>query len=101
MNELSAEYTKAVDLDRRTKVSAQLAQQSIYDMCMGFKEMRDSKLYKELGFAEFGDYCKTELGITDNWNNKADTAYNNSGRNSCRNRRNHRPRKRFCQGAES
>ncbi len=27
--------------------------------------MRDSKLYKELGFTEFGDYCKTELGITD------------------------------------
>lgn len=63
MNELSAEYTKAVDLDRRIKVSAQLAQQSLYDMCMGFKEMRDSKLYKELGYSDFGDYCETEMGM--------------------------------------
>lgn len=65
MNELSAEYTKAVDLDRRIKVSAQLAQQNLYDMCMGFKEMRDSRLYKELGYSEFNDYCKTEIGFGD------------------------------------
>lgn len=63
MNELSAEYTKAVDLDRRIKVSAQLAQQSLYDMCMGFKEMRDSKLYKELGYSDFGEYCENETQI--------------------------------------
>lgn len=49
-NELTAEYAKAADLDRKIKVSAQLAQQSLYDMCMGLKEMRDSKLYKELGY---------------------------------------------------
>lgn len=65
MNELSVEYAKAVDLDRRIKVSAQLAQQSLYDMCMGFKEMRDSKLYKELGYSEFNDYCRTEIGFGD------------------------------------
>ena len=35
MNELSAEYIKAAELDRRIKTSAQLAQQSLYDMCMG------------------------------------------------------------------
>lgn len=64
-NELTAEYAKAVDLDRKIKVSAQLAQQSLYDMCMGLKEMRDSKLYKELGYSEFNDYCTAELGATD------------------------------------
>ena len=53
MNELSAEYIKAAELDRRIKTSAQLAQQSLYDMCMGFKEMRDSRLYKELGYSDF------------------------------------------------
>lgn len=63
MNELSVEYAKAVDLDRRIKVSAQLAQQSLYDMCMGFKEMRDSKLYKELGYQNFEDYCEQEAGM--------------------------------------
>lgn len=64
MNELSVEYAKAVDLDRRIKVSAQLAQQSLYDMCMGFKEMRDSKLYKELGYQNFEDYCEQEAGFS-------------------------------------
>lgn len=64
MNELSAEYIKAAELDRRIKTSAQLAQQSLYDMCMCFKEMRDSRLYKELGYSDFGDYCEKETGFS-------------------------------------
>lgn len=32
---------------------------------MGFKEMRDSKLYKELGYTEFNDYCMSEIGYSD------------------------------------
>lgn len=63
MNELSAEYIKAAELDRRIKTSAQLAQQSLYDMCMGFKKMRDSRLYKELGYSDFGEYCEQETGF--------------------------------------
>lgn len=63
MNELSTEYIKAAELDRRIKTSAQLAQQSLYDMCMGFKEMRDSRLYKELGYSDFGEYCEQETGF--------------------------------------
>lgn len=64
-NEISAEYTKAVDLDRRIKVLIQLVQQNLYDMCMSFKEMRDSGLHKELGYSEFDDYCKKEVGFSD------------------------------------
>lgn len=64
MNELSADYIKAQELDRRIKTSAQLAQQSLYDMCMGFKEMRDSRLYKQLGYSDFGEYCEQETGFT-------------------------------------
>ena len=63
-NELPAEYAKAVDLDRKIKVSAQLAQQSLYDMCMGLKEMRDNKLYKELGYQNFEEYCENEVGLS-------------------------------------
>lgn len=64
-NELvvTAEYIKAKNLDRKIKTSAQLAQQSLYDMCMSFKEMRDSKLYKELGYSDFGSYCEQETGF--------------------------------------
>lgn len=64
MNELSAEYIRAAELDRKIKTSAQLAQQSLYDMCMGFKEMRDSRLYKELGYSDFGEYCEQETGFS-------------------------------------
>lgn len=62
-NELSAEYIRAHELDVRIKTSAQLAQKSLYDMCIGFKEMRDSRLYKELGYSDFGDYCEKETGM--------------------------------------
>ncbi len=57
------EYIKAVNLSRRIITAAQLAQQSLYEMCTGFKEMRDSKLYKELGYSDFGDYCEQETGF--------------------------------------
>lgn len=63
--DLSADYIRAAELNRRIITAAQLAQQSLYEMCMGFKEMRDSKLYKELGYSEFGDYCREEVGVTD------------------------------------
>ena len=58
-------YIKAVNLNSKIIVSAQAAQQNLYDMCVAFKEMRDSKLYKELGYSEFGDYCREEVGVTD------------------------------------
>ncbi len=57
------EYIKAVNLNRKIITAAQLAQQSLYEMCTGFKEMRDSKLYKELGYSDFGDYCEKETQI--------------------------------------
>ncbi len=57
------EYIKAVNLNRRIITAAQLAQQNLYDVCMGFKEMRDKKLYKELGYSDFGDYCEKETQI--------------------------------------
>ena len=58
------EYIKALNLNKKILVSAQLAQQSLYEMCTAFKEMRDSKLYKELGYSDFGDYCEQEVGMT-------------------------------------
>ncbi len=68
--EITAKQIKAAELNRRIIMAAQLAQQSLYEMCMGFKEMRDSKLYKELGYSDFGDYCEKETGF------KRSQAYN-------------------------
>ena len=57
------DYVKAVNLNYHIKAAAQVAQQSLYEMCKGFKEMRDSKLYKELGYNTFEDYCEKKTQI--------------------------------------
>lgn len=57
-------YIEALNLNSRIIAFAQLAQQSLYEMCTGFKKMRDDKLYKELGYANFEEYCEQETGVT-------------------------------------
>ena len=63
-NEISAQYSKALDLHNRISVSAQLVQTNLWDMCSGLKEMRDGKLYKELGYQNFEEYCGTEFNMS-------------------------------------
>lgn len=62
-------YIKAVNINRSIIVNAQAAQISLYEVCKGLKEMRDGKLYKELGYQNFEEYCEKETGI------KYSTAY--------------------------
>ena len=59
----SADYTKAVTLTRRIKANAQAAQESLWEVCKGLKEMHDGKLYKELGYSSFESYTEEEVGI--------------------------------------
>ena len=63
MNELSAEYKTAVKLNQKIIFAAQMAQKNLYDMCVMLKEMRDNKLYKELGYQNFEVYCENEVGF--------------------------------------
>ena len=60
----SADYTKAVSLHRKICVSAELAEQNLFEFCKGLCEMRDYKLYRELGCKTFEDYCVNELKIS-------------------------------------
>ena len=60
---LSADYMKAKKLTNHIKAHAQIAQESLYEVCKGLKEMRDNKLYKELGYQNFEEYCEQEVGI--------------------------------------
>ena len=60
---VSEQHKQAIELHRKIIVSANLAQQNIWDMCNGLKTMRDNKLYKELGYQNFEDYCETEVGF--------------------------------------
>ena len=63
-NELNRSYSKALELHNKILVSAQLAQNNLWEMCSGLKEMRDGKLYKELGYQNFEEYCGTEFNMT-------------------------------------
>lgn len=64
MNEIvTSSYERALSLDKKIKANAQIAQESLYEVCKGLKEMRDGKLYKELGYQNFEDYSENEIGI--------------------------------------
>lgn len=60
---VSEQHKQAIELHQKIIVSANLAQQNIWDMCNGLKTMRDNKLYKEFGYQNFEDYCETEVGF--------------------------------------
>ena len=61
---VSTEQRKqAYELHYRIISSADTAQSALWDMCKNLKEMRDSKLYKALGYQNFEDYCENEVGI--------------------------------------
>lgn len=65
MNEISTTpYITAVKLNQRIIVTAQAAQQNLFDMCVMLKRMRDEKLYKELGYQNFENYCEQEIGFS-------------------------------------
>ena len=61
---VSEQYNRAVMLSRSIIANAQAAQASLYEVCKGLKEMRDGKLYKELGYQNFEEYSEIEIGMT-------------------------------------
>lgn len=61
---ISDNYTRAYSLDKKIKANAQILQDTIFELGKSLLEMRDGKLYKELGYQNFNDYCKNEIGIT-------------------------------------
>lgn len=56
----SEEYTKAVEADALVNAGMELMGSGLYQMCMGVKKMHDGKLYKEFGYQNFEDYCKSK-----------------------------------------
>lgn len=66
MNEIipNEAYEQAYTLHRKIIINAQAAQESLFEVCKGLKEMREKKLYKELGYKDIEDYSSAELGMT-------------------------------------
>jgi DNA repair exonuclease SbcCD ATPase subunit len=63
-NELDVnQHEHALQLHQRIITSGTLAAQNIWDMANALKDMRDGKLYKELGYDRFDDYCENEVGM--------------------------------------
>lgn len=60
---VTEQYTEAYNLNMKIHTSMQAIQQNLYDMCSALKRMRDGKLYKELGYQNFEEYCENEAGI--------------------------------------
>ena len=58
---VSEQHKHAIELHQKIIVSANLAQQNIWE---SLKAMRDNKLYKELGYQNFEGYCETEVGFS-------------------------------------
>ena len=61
---VTEQYTTAYNLNVKIHTSMQAIQQNLYDMCSALKQMRDGKLYKELGYQNFEEYCQQEAGFT-------------------------------------
>lgn len=67
MNDIIANeaYEQAYTLHRKIIINAQAAQESLFEVCKGLKEMKEKELYKELGYENINDYCDAELGMTE------------------------------------
>jgi hypothetical protein len=55
---------EAFTVHAQIMLGAQMVEDGLYQMAKGFKIMRDEKLYKELGYSSFEQYCETETGMT-------------------------------------
>lgn len=60
---VTEQYAEAYNLNVKIHTSMQAIQQNLYDMCSALKQMRDGKLYRELGYQNFEDYCEQGAGI--------------------------------------
>ena len=61
----SKQYLSAVEIDQRIKTTAKALAENLFDLCSLFYKMSSEKLYKELGYQNFADYCENEVGITE------------------------------------
>lgn len=50
-------------LHNKIMASGVMVAQSLVQMCKDLKTMRDEKLYTELGYKDFGEYCDEAVGI--------------------------------------
>ena len=60
---MSSNAQYAYNVHAQIVLGAQMVENGLYQMAKGFKIMRDDKLYKELGYKSFEEYCEKGTGI--------------------------------------
>lgn len=60
---MSSNAQYAYNVHAQIVLGAQMVENGLYQMAKGFKIMRDDKLYKELGYKSFEEYCERGTGI--------------------------------------
>ena len=61
---VSEEYLRAEAVHKKVKATVHSAKMTFIELGKLLKEMRDGKLYKELGYQNFEEYCEVEAEIT-------------------------------------
>lgn len=60
---MSEKQVKAISLHKKILANGQIAAEALVELAKNLKEMRDSKLYIELGHESFDDYCEKSAHI--------------------------------------
>lgn len=68
--DVTAVYEDALQTHQRIMANGEICARSLYEVCKDLKRMRDEKLYEQLGYDTFANYCEDMAGI------KARMAYN-------------------------
>ncbi|MCH5192242.1 MAG: hypothetical protein J1F23_08780 [Oscillospiraceae bacterium] len=63
-------YEEAFRTHQRIRANGEICAQALLEVCKDLKKMRDEKLYTDLGYETFDDYCENMAGI------KSRMAYN-------------------------
>lgn len=63
VTDIAPRVAEALRCHSEILAGAELAQQGLYRMATAFRQMRDEKLYKALGYSSFESYCEKETGL--------------------------------------
>ncbi len=63
-NEIQDRCNRALMLHRRITANIQAAQESLFQVCRDLKRIRDGRLFEELGYMVFEDYCTKEFELS-------------------------------------
>ena len=79
LTETKDRQVEAQELDQLIKIHANMAWQNLMESARCLKQMRDTKLYLELGYESFGDYSQQSLNIKERQAYTYISAYENLG----------------------